>query len=100
MDAGFGGPVWHASIASHGRNGRPESMVTDEHWQRAYCALANVGQPDLGEWKETGEVACHLRRRVTAEEWKNRPWGMDLRHTPEGQKRLAAPGASASPEEW
>ena len=95
MDAGFGGPVWHASIASH--DGR---LSTAERWTRAARALSGVGDPRLGEWKETGTVACHLRRRVTADAWGARPWGMDLRHTPEGQQRLQAPGAIPTAEEW
>ena len=99
MDAGYGGPVWHASIAFHER-GRPVAKVTDEHWLRADRALSNVGDPALGEWREVGPVAAHLRRRASADEWNDRPWGMDLRHTDEGRSRLQVVGAVASPEEW
>jgi hypothetical protein len=95
VEAGFGGPVWHASISTH--DGRRSTI---ERWTRAARALSGVGDPQLGEWRETGNIAVHLRRRVTADEWAGRPWGMDLRHTPEGQKRLAAPGATAIPAEW
>ena len=96
MEAGFGGPVWHASIS----NGAELRAPTEGHYGRALRALRGVGDPDLGEWWELGRLAVHVRIRVTADEWAGRPWGMDLRHTPEGQKRLAAPGATANPEEW
>ena len=91
MDAGFGGPVWHASIAAHDRNGRPEKVGDSaDHMLRAARALSNVGDGRLGEWQETGNVAFHLRRRVSADEWAGRPWVMDLRHTDEGRRRLMA----------
>jgi hypothetical protein len=58
-------------------------------WWTAIDLLSGVGDAKFGEWRETGDLAVHLRRRVTAEEWGERPWGMDYRGTEEGERRLA-----------
>ena len=50
--------------------------------------LAQVGDVSLGEWWEVGEIAIHVRRRLAAAEWGDKPWGMDYRGTPEGDRRL------------
>jgi hypothetical protein len=97
MDAGYGGPVWHASIARHGRDRRPQRLErigthVPELYVRALHALRGVGSAMLGEWIEHGDVALHLRRRCTVDEWGGRPWGIDLRHTDEGRVRLVAAG--------
>lgn len=65
--------------------------MTDEQqlWLFAIAALNGVGDPTLGEWRERGKIAVHLRRRLTPMEWGGRPWGMDYRDTPEGVRRLA-----------
>jgi hypothetical protein len=64
-----------------------------EYVERARRALAGVGDAMLGEWLEVGEVAVHLRRRCSADEWPTgRPWGDDLRHTDAGRARLLAAG--------
>jgi hypothetical protein len=57
-------------------------------WHAAERALHGVGDATLGEWREPGRTAVHLRRRLTAAEWGDRPWGMDYRGTFEGRKRL------------
>lgn len=105
MDAGYGGPVWHASIARHGRSGRPIRIATvdpGEYLTRVARALQSVGSAALGEWTELGDVAVHLRRRLTPDEWGPRPWGMDLRRTEQGRARLAAAGLPRGfpTEEW
>lgn len=96
MDAGYGGPVWHASIARHGRDGPQRLRNISSYWMelhdRARRALRGVGSEPAGEWVEHGDVAVHLRRRCTVDEWGGRPWGMDLRHTDEGRARLVAAG--------
>ncbi len=60
MDAGYGGPVWHASIASHGLR-IPESVLE----QQALAQLAGVGDPDAGEWIERRGSYVHVRRRLS-----------------------------------
>ena len=57
-------------------------------WRAAEFALRGVGDAALGEWREVGDLAVHLRRRVTAQEWGARRWGADYRATFEGRKRL------------
>lgn len=95
MDEGYGGPVWHASIARHTPHGPiPVVLMTQAQqqeaaWAFAEHALRDVGDAALGEWREIGARAVHLRRRLTNHEWLG-PWGMDLRETPEGLTRLAA----------
>lgn len=58
-------------------------------WHEAEHALDGVGD-SAHEWRENGDRAIHLRRRLTVEEWGERPWGMDYRKTWEGRKRLDA----------
>jgi hypothetical protein len=97
MEQGYGGPVWHASVAHHGRYTDPAEVA-----ERVRRALRGVGDAGLGEWWETGPSAMHCRRRVTAAEWADRPWGMDLRKTAEGDRRLEAAGCPRawSPDEF
>jgi hypothetical protein len=54
----------------------------------AHQELAGVGDAALGEWEERGDVAVHLRRRLTADEAANIGPVIDVRGTWEGQKRL------------
>ncbi len=61
MEQGYGGPVWHASVAHHGRHTDPVEVE-----RRVLRAMRGVGDAALGEWWETGPTASHLRRRVTA----------------------------------
>jgi hypothetical protein len=54
--------------------------------------LAGVGDGKLGEWEEVGEVAYHLRRRLTEREMK--AGGIlgveDVRGTNEHERRVEA----------
>lgn len=62
-------------------------------------ALAGVGDAALGEWNARERCSLHLKRCLTDEEWGDRPWGMDYRKTPEGERRLHLIGATL-PAEW
>lgn len=103
VDAGYacreakhGGPVWHASVAWHTNTRRgpwPIPLLSAptilRMWERVVRALHRVGDGTLGEWRESGQTAIHVRRRMTAEEWGDKPWGMDYRYTPEYAVRIA-----------
>lgn len=65
-----------------------KSWQRTEMWRAAGIALLGVGSIVLGEWHEKTPRALHIKRRLTPEEWGDRPWGMDYRSTPEGQARL------------
>lgn len=92
MEAGFGGPVWHVSVAVHNRIG-PIPVVLwsaaqhDRAWAMTQRLLHRVGD-STHEWTENGKRAVHLRRRLTDTEWGGKPWGMDYRNTAEGRRRL------------
>ena|SRR5258708_2764850 len=60
---GFGGPVWHVSVSP-----RFPLLVNRERrlFELAGDALFGVGDATLGEWREVGDIAVHLRRRLTA----------------------------------
>jgi hypothetical protein len=58
-------------------------------WETAERALSGVGDAALGEWRERGKTAVHLRRRLSVREWGDRPWGMDYRGTTEVEAMLA-----------
>jgi len=90
MDAGFGGPVWHASV--HHRH----MGYIDEIAFKAQAALHRLGDSALGEWTERSPDLCtaHVRRRLTHAEWGEQPWGHDLRGTNDGQARLIAAGVT------
>jgi hypothetical protein len=90
MEAGYGGPVWHASVHQHGGGPFDPSAAT----QRAHRALSGVGDAALGEWLDDGYDGhtVHLRRRVARSEWLDAPWGMDLRGTILGRARLMKAG--------
>lgn len=51
--------------------------------------LADVGDAAAGEWWEPGDIALHLRRRLSAEEAEGIDV-VDCRHTWEGTKRRQA----------
>lgn len=80
---GLGGPVWHAS-ASAGTEATA--------WAMAERALRGVGDPALGEWRQAGRLAVHLRRRLSAPE-RAELGGLevrDVRGTYEERRRLDA----------
>ncbi len=84
---GFGGPVWHTSIAA-----RYPLIVNREAtlFRLAMEQLEGVGDPSLGEWRETGDIAVHLRRRLTSDEIAASTIHevCDIRGTPEYTQRI------------
>lgn len=82
---GLGGPVWHASAAS---TGLPLGALTLERCART--ALVGVGDPDAGEWTEWSGRAFHIRRRLSATEAEPVGPVVDVRGTPEGDRRWSA----------
>lgn len=54
--------MWHASVC--GRFGQPSSLA----FEIAERELRGVGDAALGEWREVGDIAVHLRRRLTEKE--------------------------------
>lgn len=50
--------------------------------------LSGVGSASLGQWTEIGEIAVHLRRRLTEEEAAAVGPVVDVRGTWEGTKRI------------
>jgi hypothetical protein len=75
----FGGPVWHASVAG----GAKDTCRT-----LALLALNGVGDVDAGQWEEDGNLAYHIRRRLSASEAVNVGPVIDIRGTPEAALRL------------
>lgn len=90
--------MWHASV------GPRVSTVNDTLWKIARHELRGVGDAALGEWREVGDAAIHLRRRLTAAEMV--AGGIaevcDVRGTPEGTRRLARirPFLPAAMRQW
>lgn len=58
--------MWHASVAAR------FSLVTVNNtaslFAEAEHAIAGCGDATLGEWREIGNKAAHIRRRLTAKE--------------------------------
>ncbi len=56
----------------------------------ARAALRGVGDAALGEWRELGDTAVHLRRRLTAKEMDvaGITGVRDIRDTPEEAQRM------------
>lgn len=75
--------MWHASVAYRGR--KIAHPVTFE--QRARRVLSGVGDASLGEWVEHSAVACHIRRRLSADEAVGFVL-RDIRGTPEALERF------------
>lgn len=75
--------MWHASIASH-----VPGVPLDELWRAAMIALAGVGDAGAGEWREVGERAVHLRRRLSAVEAARVGPVVDIRGTWDARKRV------------
>jgi hypothetical protein len=80
----LGGPVWHASVAG--------SLIKAVLWREAERQLAAVGDALLGEWRETGEKAVHLRRRLSEREQRAVGPVMDIRRSDEARMRSARLG--------
>lgn len=76
--------MWHASVSCQIR-GYPLGRL----WAVAEDILSGVGDARLGEWRETGTLAVHLRRRLTLMEAIGIPV-VDVRGTDEGWLRRAA----------
>lgn len=60
--------------------------------KRAERALAGLGDPELGEWREWSGTAYHLRRRLTSVEQSSVGPTADVRGTPEARRRAAELG--------
>ena len=91
----LGGPVWHASVAARG------FPIWASLEQQAERELAGVGDAALGEWRERGERAFYIRRRLSAAEQKRVGPVVDIRRTPEAGQRAGRLGpmlAYALPE--
>jgi hypothetical protein len=95
MENGYGGPVWHASVAwqlplTSPRLWPVTSLTREQQaglWYAAESALHGVGDAAV-EFREALEYSLHLKRRLTVAEWGDRLWGMDYRAEWEGRKRL------------
>lgn len=74
--------MWHASVACG-------SVL--QGFEIADQVLAGRGSAVLGEWREVGRGAVHLRRRLTEDECllAEQLVVRDIRGTPEEAKRLA-----------
>jgi hypothetical protein len=81
------GPVWHASVAPL----RPFYGRTLCE-RRALQALAGLGDPLLGEWREWTGRTFHIRRRLTPAEAEPVGPVRDIRRTPEAAARAAQVG--------
>ena len=76
--------MWHASISAPVLDARnPEALFAV-----AEKVLDGVGAASLGEWREIGGVAMHLRRRLTPSEAAVIGPVVDVRGTWEHHKRL------------
>lgn len=64
---------------------------SDEHaFALAHDVLTGVGEATLGEWHEVGDIAWHLRRRLSSEEEGAVGPVQDIRGTWEATKRKFA----------
>lgn len=83
----FGGPVWHASVAS-----THKSFAALR--QEAKGLLFGVGDPSLGEWVEEaarhGRRFVHIKRRLRPSEQLVTGPAVDVRGTEEEARRVAA----------
>lgn len=59
---------------------------------RAERALAGLGSPRLGEWREWSGTAYHIRRRLTPTEQRHVGPALDIRRTPEAAARAQTLG--------
>ena len=79
---GFGGPVWHASVAPLGVGLVSQASLREV----ALSVLDGVGDPNH-EWEERGTIAYHVRRRLTTSEAETTGPVRDVRGTWEATKR-------------
>lgn len=77
---GFGGPVWHASVSRLDTSDAKEAL--------ALVVLSGCGDARLGEWRERGPKAFHIRRRLTDDEAAAIGPAVDIRGTPEAAARM------------
>jgi hypothetical protein len=83
---GFGGPVWHASIAPQ-RHG----LTTRRLRKVAMRVLDGVGDRKH-EWEEWTGKAYHIRRRMAVHEAQHIGCATDMRRTAEARKRAMEMG--------
>lgn len=76
--------MWHASIS-----GRDFNLGRSTLERRARAALDGLGDAALGEWTEMPGPVFHLRRRLSATEAEAVGPVVDVRGTPEADRRLA-----------
>lgn len=84
MERGFGGPVWHCSVADT----RKPFPDMEAFRGLAYEILDGRGDPRLGEWEEPSHIAFHLKRRLAASEQMSVGDVTDIRGTSEGYERF------------
>lgn len=75
------GPVWHVSIAARSL---PIRAVLEREAERQ---LSGVGDAAQGEWREMGDRAFHVRRRLSAAEQRSVGPALDIRRTDEAIAR-------------
>lgn len=78
--------MWHASVSP--LLSIPTPANTPNLFRVAEDALRGVGDAGLGEWREVGDKAVHLRRRLAVEEAVTVGPVVDVRGTREAQRRL------------
>ena len=76
--------MWHVSVHPIGRY--HVGLVGAR--MRCLSTLLGLGDASLGEWEERGEVAYHVKRRLTPEEQAVIGDACDIRNTDEAQQRL------------
>jgi hypothetical protein len=78
--------VWHASAASIIAKAVPGEKLR----LVALDALRGVGDESLGQWEEWPGYAYHVRRRLTLAEQSAVGVAVDIRGTPEQERRWSA----------
>lgn len=73
------GPVWHASVAG--------SIIKAVLEREAERQLLGVGDATLGEWREVGNKAFHIRRRLSEREQRRVGPAVDIRRSDEARMR-------------
>ena len=76
--------MWHCSISGVEFLNAVAAFAVAEH------VLRGVGDARLGEWRTVGEIAVHVRRRLTMAEmkWAGITGVLDVRGTPEHAQRI------------